>query len=138
MNMKVRAGIFAFLLFSLGSCATAFAQVTLPRILSSHMVVERDLPVHVWGLAPAGEQVSVTFRGETRSTTAGPLGRWSVYLAPGAAGGPFQMTVKGAAAEQVITLDGGTLRVYGNANVVPKTVKRDAEYRKIIANHTHY
>jgi sialate O-acetylesterase len=105
MNMKVRAGIFAFLLFSLGSCATAFAQVTLPRILSSHMVVERDLPVHVWGLAPAGEQVSVTFRGETRSTTAGPLGRWSVYLAPGAAGGPFQMTVKGAAAEQVITLD---------------------------------
>jgi hypothetical protein len=41
-------------------------------------------------------------------------------------------------AEQVITLDGGTLRVYGNANVVPKTVKRDAEYRKIIANHTHY
>jgi hypothetical protein len=41
-------------------------------------------------------------------------------------------------AEQVITLDGGMLRVYGNANVVPKAVTRDAEYRKIIANHTHY
>jgi hypothetical protein len=41
-------------------------------------------------------------------------------------------------AEQVITLDGGTLRVYGDANVVPHTVKRDAEYRRIIANHTHY
>ena len=50
-------------------------------------------------------------------------------------------------AEQVITLEGGggnggggtqTLRVYGNANVVPHTVKRDADYRKTIANHTHY
>jgi hypothetical protein len=41
-------------------------------------------------------------------------------------------------AEQVITLDGGTLRVYGNASVVPHAVKRDAEYRRTIANHTHY
>jgi hypothetical protein len=41
-------------------------------------------------------------------------------------------------ADQVITLEGGTLRVYGNANVVPHPVKRDAEYRRIIANHTHY
>ena len=41
-------------------------------------------------------------------------------------------------AEQVITLDGGTMRVYGNSSVVPHPVKRDAEYRRIIANHTHY
>ena len=41
-------------------------------------------------------------------------------------------------AEQVITLEGGTLRVYGNTNVIPHHVKRDAEYRRTIANHTHY
>jgi hypothetical protein len=41
-------------------------------------------------------------------------------------------------ADQVITLDGGALRVYGNASVVPNPVKRDAEYRRTIANHTHY
>jgi hypothetical protein len=51
--------------------------------------------------------------------------------------------------EQVITLEGGggggpagggmqTLRVYGYAKAVPHVVKRDAEYRKTIANHTHY
>jgi len=93
--------------------AAASAQVTLPKILASHMVVQRDLPVHVWGLASAGEEVSVTFRGATRSTKAGQLGRWSVYLPPGAAGGPFQLIVKGASAAaggdaapaQTITLD---------------------------------
>src|SRR5260221_11899609 len=62
------------------------------------MVVERDLPVHVWGLATAGEEVAVTFRGQTRSAKANQLGRWSVYLSPGAAGGPFEMTVKGTPA----------------------------------------
>ena len=80
----------------------AQAEVTLPRILSSHMVVQRDLPVHVWGLASPGEDVSVTFRGETRATKAGNLGRWSLYLKPGAAGGPFELTVKGVPA----TVDG--------------------------------
>ena len=84
---------------------TASAQVVLPRILSSHMVVQRDLPVHVWGTASPGEAVEVSFRGETQSTTAGQLGRWSVYLKPGAAGGPFDLTVKGTAAPaQPITL----------------------------------
>jgi sialate O-acetylesterase len=86
----------------------AGAQLTLPKVLSSHMVVERDVPVHVWGLALPSEQVSVTFRGETRTTTAGELGRWSVYLKPGAAGGPFVMTVQGTAPggqPQTITLD---------------------------------
>jgi sialate O-acetylesterase len=91
--------------------ANLAAEVTLPKILSSHMVVERDLPVHVWGMATPGESVSVSFRAETRSTLSSPLGRWSVYLSPGAAGGPFQLQVKGtpaaggADAKDTVTLD---------------------------------
>lgn len=101
------------LLLFLMPCATVCAQVTLPKILASHMVMQRDLPLHVWGMAAPGEEVRVSFRGETRATKAGELGRWSVYLKPGAAGGPFQMTVEGApvpeggnpAPAQVITLE---------------------------------
>lgn len=93
--------------------ATLCAQVTLPKVLSSHMVIQRDLPVHVWGMAAPGEYVSVGFRGEIGLTRANELGRWSVYLKPGAAGGPFQMTVQGtptaesghAAPGQTIKLD---------------------------------
>jgi sialate O-acetylesterase len=87
------------LLFRAGA---AFGDVTLPKILASHMVVQRDLPVHVWGWATAGEAVSVSFRGESKTATADELGRWSVFLAPGGAGGPFSLAVKGANA---ITLD---------------------------------
>ena len=103
----------SLLLFGLIPGAIVQAQVSLPKIFSSHMVVQRDLPVHVWGLAASGEAVSATFRGETRQTKAGQLGRWSLYLKPGAAGGPFQLTVTGtpaatgteAPAAQTITLD---------------------------------
>ncbi len=106
--MKVR-----FLCLLLIPCAALSAQVTLPKILASHMVIQRDLPVHIWGMAAPGEGVAVTFRGQTRTTKAGPLGRWSLYLKPGAAGGPFQMTVTGTPATeggaepaaQALTLD---------------------------------
>src|ERR1017187_8662407 len=92
-------------MLALLACDLAHAEVTLPKILASHMVVQRELPVHVWGMAVPGEDVSVSFRGESRSAKANWLGRWNIYLAPGAAGGPFQMTVRGGAAAQTITLD---------------------------------
>jgi sialate O-acetylesterase len=98
-----------FLLFS---SVAASAQLTLPKVLSSHMVIQRDLPVHVWGNGAPGQPVAVSFRGESRGTEVDPVGHWSVYLKPGPAGGPFQLTVKGvsaggtdAAPEQPITLD---------------------------------
>jgi len=105
MGRKSSVAIF----FVLALITAASAQVKLPKVLASHMVVQRDLPVHVWGMASAGELVSVSFRGETGSTTASQLGRWSVYLKPGAAGGPFTMTVQGTpaagGAEEALTLE---------------------------------
>lgn len=76
--------------------AVAHADVTLPSVLADHMVIQREVPVHVWGMAAEHEKVMVTFRGETQSTVADDLGRWSLYLLPGEAGGPFQLTVKAA------------------------------------------
>ena len=86
------ASIAAFFLLFL---ASGVADVTLPSLLADHMVVQRGLPVHLWGMADPHEDIAVTFRGETKSTAADELGRWSLYLSPGEAGGPFQMSVKG-------------------------------------------
>lgn len=73
--------------------------------------MQRDLPVHVWGMAAPAQSMTVTFRGETRTTTADVLGHWNAYLRPGAAGGPFTLTVtpgtgpNQASAQPPITLD---------------------------------
>jgi len=75
--------------------AVIHAEVRLPALFANHMLVQRDLPVHVWGHASPQEHVDVEFRGETEDTTANGLGRWSLYLHPRAAGGPFAMKVQG-------------------------------------------
>ena len=76
------------------AAAAVQAEVTLPSLLADHMVIQRGLPVHVWGRASEHESVRVTFRGETQSTAADDLGRWSLYLPPGEAGGPFAMVIQ--------------------------------------------
>ena len=103
-SVKLRLFFLVLLLPAL----LAPAEVTLPKLLASHMVVQRNLPVHVWGKAQPGEEVTVGFRGENRAVKADELGKWSVYLAPGEAGGPFQLTVQGRKSDgsaQIITLD---------------------------------
>lgn len=89
--MKCAGTIAALFVLAAG---WARAQVTLPSLLANHMVIQRGLPVHVWGRGSERESVTVTFRGETKSTTADDLGRWSLYLPPGEAGGPFELVIK--------------------------------------------
>jgi sialate O-acetylesterase len=86
--------LFRFACCALLLMAPALAEVTLPALIADHMVVQRGMPVHIWGSAAPGEAVSVTFRGATRSTVADRLGRWSVYLPPVAPGGPFEITIQ--------------------------------------------
>jgi sialate O-acetylesterase len=81
---------------------TAMCEVRLPGILSSHMVLQRDRPIHVWGWSNPGEKVSVDFHGVSRDVSGDSLGNWSAFLPPEPAGGPFQLTV---ASSNKIVLD---------------------------------
>ena len=77
-------------------CATALADVTLPPIVSDHMVLQRDMPVPIWGTADPNEKVTVTFAGQTKTATADAKGKWRVDLDPlKASAKPRELTVKG-------------------------------------------
>ena len=71
-------------------------EVRLPGILSSHMLLQRDMPIHIWGWSVPGEKVSVALRENRRETASDSSGKWSVYLAPESAGGPYQIVITGA------------------------------------------
>jgi sialate O-acetylesterase len=85
----------------LHSASPARAAVRLPSLLSNHGVLQRDAPIHIWGWADPGEQVTVTFHAQKLSTTADPLGKWQLWLMPEHAGGPYALTV---AASNTLTL----------------------------------
>ena len=76
--------------------AAVRADVKLPAVLDSHMVLQRDMPLKIWGTADPEEAVTVSLGGETASTKAGKNGNWIVTLkAQKADGKPRQITVKG-------------------------------------------
>ena len=80
--------------------AASYADVRLPKLFSSHMVLQRDMPIHIWGEAAPAEQVTVEFHGTTAGAAADKMGHWSVYLPPQPAGGPFALAVKGSTTVQ--------------------------------------
>jgi len=57
----------------------------LSRLFNDHMVLQREMPVKVWGWANAGDEVTVAFAGQTKSAKAGADGRWVLQLEPMAA-----------------------------------------------------
>jgi len=84
------------------SAIPTWAEVKLPAVLSSHMVLQRDMAVPVWGTAAAGEKVTVKFRNQKKSTVADDKGNWLVKLDALKAGGPEVLTVAGT---NTLTLD---------------------------------
>jgi len=58
------------------------------------MVLQRDKPLRVWGVAPSGTRVAVSFRGHSMSATANARGEWTVNFPAERAGGPFALVVR--------------------------------------------
>ncbi len=79
----------------MGSVNESAADVTLPRIFSSNMVLQQGIEIPVWGWASPGEKVTVTLGKTTVTTRTGRDGKWKVKLPRFGYGGPYTMTVTG-------------------------------------------
>ncbi len=72
---------------------TVSAQLHTANIFTSHMVLQRDKTVPVWGWATKNEKISLQFNGQSVSTKANTQGKWIVNLASMPAGGPYTMRI---------------------------------------------
>jgi len=103
----MRCKVTTFFQVLLLSVTIAFAQqqsapagLRLPAVFGDNMVLQRGMPVPVWGWADPGEQITVTFRQQKRTATAAQDGRWMLKLDSLEPGGPFELSVAG---KQAIT-----------------------------------
>jgi sialate O-acetylesterase len=71
------------------------ADVKLPAIFTDHAVLQRDMPVPVWGWADPGEEVAVTIAGQSHKTKADDKGKWRVTLEPLSFGKPLTLIAEG-------------------------------------------
>lgn len=72
-----------------------FADVKMPQIFSSNMVLQQGMEIPVWGWADNGERVTVSLNGNIVRTKTNKEGEWHVTLPPQEYGGPFTLTVEG-------------------------------------------
>ncbi|HEX3100704.1 MAG TPA: sialate O-acetylesterase, partial [Pyrinomonadaceae bacterium] len=91
--------VLKFLLVTMslfGFSAAIRADVHLPDVIGSSMVLQQTQKVPIWGTADAGEKVTVTFGKKSRSVVADASGKWRVDLDPMTATfEPQTMTISG-------------------------------------------
>ena len=58
----------------------ALAKITMAPLFQAGAVLQREKPVPVWGKASPGKQVTISFAGQTQTTTADANGRWLAEL----------------------------------------------------------
>uniref|UniRef100_S0DFN2 endo-1,4-beta-xylanase n=3 Tax=termite gut metagenome TaxID=433724 RepID=S0DFN2_9ZZZZ len=92
-------------LMALFAVVSVEAKVTLPRLVSDGMVLQRDEPLKIWGWASAGETVKVTFLDGSYKTKADRKGNWCVELPAHKAGGPYTMRVNGIEIRDILIGD---------------------------------
>ena len=90
-----RSVVICGLALLLVAASPAAADVKLASILGENMVLQQGAKVPIWGTADPAEKVTVTICGKEATVAADANGKWRVTIAPLAAGGPFEMTVKG-------------------------------------------
>lgn len=86
---------FIFITVLLVSSFIAHANIKLPVLFQNNMVLQRDKPCAIWGTATTkNELITISFNNNNYSTKA-IGGKWKIVLPAQAAGGPYQIIIRG-------------------------------------------
>ena len=97
------------------TASLAEAEISLPQLFQSGMVLQRGKVIPIWGKANPGELVTIRFNNKQFATTADTNGHWRINLPKMKAGGPYTLTV----GDQVLTniLIGDVWLLSGQSNI---------------------
>lgn len=98
---------FCFLFFT-----KANATIKLPRIFQSNMVLQRDMPVRIWGWSDKNETIIIETENKIYKTKSSN-GKWLITLPSHNAGGPYNITIKGSNTIQLTNVLYGDLWLCG-------------------------
>ncbi|CAN5373368.1 sialate O-acetylesterase [soil metagenome] len=76
--MKIELGISLVLILLISTFA--FADIQLPDVIGSSMVLQQKQSLPIWGFADAGEAVTISFGKQKKTVVADESGKWLVNL----------------------------------------------------------
>ncbi len=80
-----------FILFSFNSISAQ--ELSLPKVFSDHMVLQRDADVRIWGTSRPSSMVTIMIDDISVTTEANNSGQWEAFLPKHKAGGPHTITI---------------------------------------------
>lgn len=117
--------------------ATLLADISLPRIFSDHMVLQRNSKVEIWGIAEADQAIEIHFNEQIVSAVADAEGNWTGTIETPDAGGPYQVEVKSKSDAAKVVLNDvmiGEVWICGGQNnmsfPVAETINAEKEIEK--------
>ena len=117
--------------------STATADVKLPSIFGSHMVLQRDRELTIWGWADAGESVTVEIAGQSKQTKADAKGNWKVTIDPLKVGNPLILRVTGKNTIELSDILVGEVWICSGQSNMAWTVRRSDNADREIASASH-
>ena len=127
--------IALFLIFLSLLYLPSFADVRLPQLVGNGMVLQRDIPLRIWGWASPGEKITIAFNGKKSKALAAADGSWLIPLPEMSSGGPYTMTIKGR--NEIVLNDiliGDVWFCSGQSNMVLPMERLKEKYPDVVAH----
>ena len=93
------AGILAKTVYS--GITGDYGGLQMSQLYTDYMVLQRDMPLDIHGIANAGEKITVSIGNQKATATANNQGKWSVVLKPMNAATDLTLTVEAGSAAKV-------------------------------------
>lgn len=93
------AGILAKTVYS--GITGDYGGLQMSQLYTDYMVLQRDIPLDIHGIANAGEKITVSISNQKATATANNQGKWSVVLKPMNAATDLMLTVEAGSAAKV-------------------------------------
>jgi sialate O-acetylesterase len=107
------------------------AEVRLPSIIGSYMVVQQGMKVPIWGWATPGEKVTVAMRDKTAATVTEEDGKWQVKIGPFEPGESCRMTITGTNEIELADILVGEVWLCGGQSNMATMLKGYADQEEI-------
>ena len=93
MVQKIYKNVFLVLLLLMLISIVCKGEVKLPRLIANGMVLQRDVPIQIWGWADPFEKIKIEFNEKSFKTKADKSGNWQLELPAFQFGGPYSMKI---------------------------------------------
>jgi sialate O-acetylesterase len=116
-----------------------YGGLKLASVFTDNMVLQRNLPIVVYGTANGGDLIEVIFKQQKKATITDQYGKWKVSFPAATHGGPYEMAVKSNGKNIILKniLIGDVWFCSGQSNMafqLQNSENGTAEVKKAIAN----